>query len=118
MEAEEKICKSVLNIKNGKPPQEGLGFACHLAGLFGQRLYFGRKTRRYTDKLKINSLKCIGCGLCEKLCPMGNIAVKNGIAVSGDKCTMCYRCISRCPRQAITLLGKKVIEQNDVSRYL
>ena len=85
MEAEEKICKSVLNIKNGKPPQEGLGFACHLAGLFGQRLYFGRKTRRYTDKLKINSLKCIGCGLCEKLCPMGNIAVKNGIAVSGDK---------------------------------
>lgn len=118
MEAREKICKSVLAIKKGKPPQEGLGFACHLAGLFGQRLYFGRKTREYTDKLKINSLKCIGCGLCEKLCPMGNIAVKNGIAVSGDKCTMCYRCISKCPRQAITLLGKKVIEQNDVSRYL
>lgn len=118
MEAEQKICKSVLAIKNGKPPQEGLGFACHLAGLFGQRLYFGRKTREYTDKLKINSLKCIGCGLCEKLCPMGNIAVKNGIAVSGDKCTMCYRCISKCPEQAITLLGKKVIEQNDVNRYL
>jgi ferredoxin len=49
---------------------------------------------------------------------MGNIAVKNGIAVSGDKCTMCYRCISKCPEQVITLLGKKVIEQNDVSRYL
>lgn len=118
MKAEEKICKSVGDIKNGKPPQEGLGIVCHLAGLFGQRLYFLRKTRKYTDKLKINSLKCIGCGTCENLCPMGNIAVKNGIAVSGDKCTMCYRCISKCPKQAITLLGKKVIEQNDVSKYL
>ncbi|GFI48265.1 caffeyl-CoA reductase-Etf complex subunit CarE [Lachnospiraceae bacterium] len=118
MKAEEKICKSVYNIKNGKPPQEGLGIVHHLAGLFGQRLYFFRKTQKYTDKLKINSLNCIGCGLCEKLCPMGNIVVKNGIAVSDNKCTMCYRCISKCPKQAITLLGKKVIEQNDISSYL
>lgn len=116
--AEEKICKSVYNIKNGQPPQEGLGIIYHLAGLFGQRLYFFWKTQKYTDKLKINTLKCIGCGSCEKLCPMGNITVKNEIAVSGDKCTMCYRCISKCPTQAITLLGKKVIEQNDVSKYL
>ena len=118
VKATEKICKCVGNIKNGKPPQEGLGAAYHLAGLFGQRLYFWGKTQKYTDRLKINSLKCIGCGLCERFCPMGNIAVKNGIAVSGDKCTMCYRCISKCPEQVITLLGKKVIEQNDVSRYL
>lgn len=118
MKAEEKICKSVYNIKNGKPPQEGLGIVHHLAGLFGQRLYFLGKTQKYTDKLKINSLNCIGCGLCEKLCPMGNIVVKNGIAVSDNKCTMCYRCISKCPKQAITLLGKKVIEQNDISSYL
>lgn len=118
VKATEKICNCVGNIKNGKPPQEGLGAVNHLAGLFGQRLYFWEKTQKYTDRLKINSLKCIGCGLCERLCPMGNIAVKNGIAVSGDKCTMCYRCISKCPEQVITLLGKKVIEQNDVSRYL
>lgn len=118
VKAAEKICKAVRNIKNGKPPQEGLGIVYHLAGLFGQRLYFLGKTQKYTDKLKINSRKCIGCGLCERLCPMGNIAVKNGIAVSSDKCTMCYRCINKCPKQAITLLGKKVMEQNDVSSFL
>ncbi|MDE6663841.1 MAG: 4Fe-4S dicluster domain-containing protein [Lachnospiraceae bacterium] len=118
MKAEEKICKTVQAIKNGKPPREGLGILYHLAGLFGQRLYFGGKTKKYTDKLKINSSKCIGCGLCEKLCPMHNITLSNGIALSGDKCTMCYRCISKCPKQAITLLGKKIIEQNDISKFL
>lgn len=118
MNAEEKIYKTVQDIKNGKPPQEGLGILYHLAGLFGQRLYFWGKTKKYTDKLKINTQKCIGCGLCEKLCPMNNIALANGIACSGDKCTMCYRCINKCPKQAITLLGKKVIEQNDIGKYL
>lgn len=118
MKAEEKIGKSVCNIKNGNPPQEGLGTVYHLAGLFGQRLYFFWKTKKYTDKLKIDSQTCIACGLCEKLCPMGNIAMTDGMPVAGGQCTMCYRCISKCPKQAITLLGKKVIEQNDVSKYL
>lgn len=117
-EAEEKIHRAVSNIKNGKTPQEGLGLGYHLAGLFGQRLYFGWKTKKYTDKLKINPEKCIGCGLCKELCPMNNISIKNGIAVSVDKCTMCYRCISKCPKQAITLLGKRMIEQNDINKYL
>lgn len=118
MKAEEKIHKVVHSIKNGKPPQEGLGIGYRLAGLFGQRLYFGWKTKRYTDKLKIDHQKCIGCGLCKSLCPMGNISIKNGLAVSSDKCTMCYRCISRCPKQAITLLGKRVIDQNDINKYI
>lgn len=118
MKAEEKIHKAVHSIKNGKPPQEGLGTGSHLAGLFGQRLYFGWKTKRYMDKLKIDSQKCTGCGLCKSLCPMGNISIKNGLAVSSDKCTMCYRCISRCPKQAVTLLGKRVIDQNDINKYI
>ena len=53
MKAEEKIHKAVYLIKSGKTPQEGLGIAYHFAGLFGQRLYFGWKTKRYTDNLKI-----------------------------------------------------------------
>lgn len=116
--AEEKIHTAVCAIKNGNPPQEGLGILYHLAGLFGQRLYFRGKTKKYTDKLKINPQKCIGCGLCEKLCPMDNITLTDGTASSGDQCTMCYRCISGCPKQAITLLGKEIVEQNDINKYI
>lgn len=52
--AKEKVIGAASNVKNGNPPQGGLGFLNRMAGLFGQRLYFVHKTRKYTDKLKIN----------------------------------------------------------------
>lgn len=113
-----KIHNAVVDMKNGNPPQEGIGFWYHLAGLFGQRLYFYNKTKKYVDKLKIDLEKCVGCSRCVEICPMKNIMLQEGKAVAGEKCTMCYRCVSKCPRQAITLLGNNVIEQNDIQKYL
>lgn len=117
-EAEQKVKKAVKDLKEGHPANEGLGPFYWLAGFFGQRLYFGHKTKEYTSKLKIDKEKCIGCGKCETLCPMKNITVTEQKAVSGSRCTMCYRCINKCPRQAITLLGKSVIEQSEIEKYL
>lgn len=116
--AEQKIDKAVLNMKNGKVPQEGIGFLYHLAGLFGQRLYFCNKTRQYSSKVKIDLQKCIGCGECVKLCPMKNLRIEKNRVVAEDRCTMCYRCINNCPKQAITLIGKIVIEQGTIEKYL
>lgn len=116
--AENTIKLAAVRIKEGNPPREGLGFLYHLAGLFGQRLYFGHKTKHYSDKLKIDRSKCVGCGKCAKLCPMENIIVDNGAAEARDMCTMCYRCINTCPKQAITLLGKHVVEQGTIEKYL
>lgn len=117
-EAEKKIDNAVRNYKNGKPPQEGIGLLYHMAGLFGQRLYFYNKTKRYTNKLKIDSRMCIGCGKCVELCPMKNLRIENSLAKAGDRCTMCYRCINNCPKQAITLLGKTVAGQGTIEKYL
>lgn len=116
--AEEKIKKSVQLLKSGKPSQEGIGILYRMAGFFGQRLYFGHKTKNYSDKLRVDKNKCIGCGKCEKLCPMHNIKVIDKKVVQDNQCTMCYRCINNCPKQAMTLLGKEVVEQSVIEKYL
>ena len=117
-QAEQKIKESVKRLKAGNPTQEGIGALYRMAGFLGQRAYFGHKTRRYSSKLKVDTDKCIGCGICEKLCPMKNISINEQKAVSGDRCTMCYRCINKCPGQALTLLGKKVVEQCGIEKYI
>ena len=116
-EADKRIIEAATEIKAGNYPKEGLSFWSHLAGLFGQRLWFYNKTTGYTDKLKIKSDKCAGCGICASGCPMHNIKIENGKAIASSQCTMCYRCISNCPKQAITLLGKEVYEQISYDKY-
>lgn len=115
--ADKRLEQIAEQIKQGKYPQEGLSFIAHIKGLFGQRLWFYRKTVGYTDKLKISD-SCTGCGLCCKECPMGNIEMKDNRAVSGERCTMCYRCISLCPQKAITLIGDHVWEQCRYEKYV
>lgn len=44
---------------------------------------------------------CIGCGKCVKLCPLNNIALRQGKPVWGKNCTHCMACIAYCPTEAI-----------------
>ena len=111
VKADQRIIEAARKMREGNYPKEGLSFAAHLAGLFGQRLWFYNKTNGYTNKVKIDPSKCIGCGICAKNCPTKNIRIENGKAVASSKCTMCYRCINHCPKQAMTLLGKTLYEQ-------
>lgn len=116
--AEQTIKKAAQAWKDNHPCQDGMGFLNHLAGLFGQRLYFRNHTKEYSDRLKIDKAQCIRCGKCITICPMKNLCWKEGQVAPGGKCTMCYRCISFCPTQAITLLGKRVYEQCYIEKYL
>lgn len=109
--AADKIGKAAAAFLDNKPPRDGLNALYHAAGLFGQRLWFYNKTKSHTKNPRIDSAKCVGCGVCERLCPMGNIKVEGDLAVSGERCTMCYRCFSECPQKAITIIGKRVIVQ-------
>lgn len=116
--AQEKIEDAAQRYKDNTTTQEGVGFLYHMAGLFGQRLWFYNKTKSYSDKLKINADKCVGCGLCVQLCPLDNLKIVEEQAKTSGKCTMCYRCVSNCPKQAITLLGKTLYEQCKIEKYI
>ncbi len=116
-DADAKIDKAINNIKNDRYPKEGINIFYRLAGLFGQRLYFYGKTKKYYTKIRVDNAECVRCGLCESLCPMNNIKIIDGNVTFNGKCTMCYRCFSHCPKKAITILGKKVIEQSKYENY-
>lgn len=116
--ANEKIDHAVICYRNKTYTKEGLGFWYHLAGLFGQRLWFYGKTKHYSDRLHIDAQSCILCQSCIKKCPMQNLVFEHGAVIAKDRCTMCYRCINVCPKQSITLLGKRVVQQHHINEYL
>lgn len=62
--------------------------------------------------------ECIGCGLCEKLCPLKNIQIKDHRPVWGKECTHCMACIAKCPKKAIEY-ERKAGERIDIilTRY-
>lgn len=58
---------------------------------------------------------CIGCGICEKVCPSGSIRVENGRAVHHPgNCQTCFACVHACPQKAI---GLAIPEKNPDARY-
>lgn len=116
--AKTKAIEAANRFLAGNPTKDGLGVIPHLMGLLGQRMWFYNKMHHYSSELKINMNACIACGKCVGLCPMQNISMRNKYALTEDRCTMCYRCISHCPTKAITLIGKNVVEQCTIERYI
>ena len=47
--------------------------------------------------------KCIGCGQCEDVCPVGAIKLENNKATINDDCIECGACVGECPVEAISL---------------
>ena len=58
---------------------------------------------------------CVGCGICEKVCPSSSIHVVDGKAVHiPGNCQTCLACAHACPQKAIQLT---IPEANPDARY-
>jgi ferredoxin len=53
--------------------------------------------------LKIDELKCTGCGACTLVCPVGVLEVMDMKCRVKEGCTSCGKCVEVCDWKAITL---------------
>lgn len=98
--AMEEIFESIrFNYRKGY--RSGIG-----ARLGSKAAYQVYKRTRSTRKFWVQS-SCIGCGLCQTVCPVSAITMEEGLPVwQKDICAWCTACINRCPAAAIQY-GKK-----------
>ena len=54
---------------------------------------------------------CNSCGICEEICPVNNIELKDNKPIWKHKCEQCTACIQYCPEKAIQF-GTKTINRN------
>ena len=54
--------------------------------------------------VKIDRLKCIGCGACTFVCPVEALEIEDmKCKVDEEKCISCGQCLAACTWEAITL---------------
>ena len=65
-------------------------------------MLWNKMRKKYT--LRADRRRCINCGLCVRICPVGNIRMGEDIHF-GDHCQYCMRCFTYCPTDAISVNG-------------
>lgn len=64
----------------------------------------------------LDAKKCIGCGMCEKMCPPHSLKMKNAKPEFHlDTCIRCYCCQEHCPKGAIE--SKKTFLMRCLERF-
>ena len=62
-----------------------------------------------SDKSFYAENNCTGCGICEKICPVNNIVLIEGMPQWQHKCQQCLACINLCPEKVIQF-GTKTLK--------
>lgn len=70
----------------------------------GKQLYLTPKNVSYTSQ-------CVGCGICEKVCPLNNIKMINKRPHWEKDCSTCLACFHWCPKKAVK--GGKMLNKRE-----
>ncbi|MBE9501875.1 MAG: EFR1 family ferrodoxin [Dehalococcoidia bacterium] len=107
IEAGEKaVGEFIEKIIDGEFYMEKTHWPTKLMGITTNPLFlYGRK---YVSSFFRLDDRCDSCGICAKICPVGNIEMVNGRPEWGRGCESCFRCINLCPKEAIqcTFIGR------------
>jgi ferredoxin len=112
---DEQIAEALEDVKNRKceiPPvtEEDIAIHAQLDKMNEEQPKFNSG-----EQITITD-KCIGCGVCTKVCPIGNFTIKDGKATrKSEKCEFCLACAQLCPMKAI---GLSIADKNPEARYL
>ncbi|MFX1275751.1 MAG: EFR1 family ferrodoxin [Promethearchaeota archaeon] len=63
--------------------------------------YKFHKSVNESDILFYIDENCTHCGICEKVCPINNIKLNDGVPQWQHKCQQCVACINFCPEKSI-----------------
>jgi len=98
---ERAIDAFMADVLAGRPRQPGILSSIN-AVLF-KPLYIGfLASVRRSDRFFRAEEQCSRCGLCMRVCPVGNIAAgSDGRPVWGNRCEACFACLNLCPVQAV-----------------
>jgi len=70
------------------------------------------ESKKVKPQLAWAETRCIGCGLCEKVCEQGvHSHNETGKLVAFDKCVACGACVEACPSMALEMMGKTVTSE-------